>query len=395
MTKRKLDLFEVYRRRGPAGGDSAGGDPAGGYPAGGDPAGGDPAGGDPAGAGPGNAGAFYAAPPHSAAHPPRGGAADGFAVPKSAPTNGYSAPKPMSADGYSAPKSGVPADAGGAPKAGAATNTSGSSGGSNPDFAEFYTRLAGKLRSYGVTSIPSYSELYTLFSGFLRPAIDAAIAGRRYRAGVNSAELDADAYSRGMGGSSYLSSVKQRESSAAESDIAALEGKYSASMAEYLYKAISAMQQLESDMAKTRMQIAAQKQLAYARLSAAAHASGGKGGKTGKSGRSSGKSDGGSHYGHNSKGAYFDGKWYDGDFSYLKKKYGYTDYAGYLSTLSASERYLFFNSSSREWRIRRWQVQYNLPEADYNDLMAAFMPTGGGGGQHYPGGGGKWTTMKF
>lgn len=269
-------------------------------------------------------------------------------------------------------------------------SSSGSSGGYSGDFSAFYDKLAGKLRSYGVTGIPSYSELYSLFASFLRPSVDAAITARQKQGRTNAAELDADAYARGMGGSSYLTSMKAREQDAAASDIAALEGRYTASMAEYLYKAVSAMQQLESEMAKTRMQLAAQKQIAYAKLSAQERAAALKNsGKSGKSGRSS-KEEETAHWGHNSKGAYFDGKWYEGDFSYLKKKYSYSDYAGYLNTLSAAERYLFFTSNSREWRIRRWQVQYNLAEVDYNDLYSAYMPKSGGA---RPGGGGVWTAM--
>ena len=230
-----------------------------------------------------------------------------------------------------------------------------------------------------------------------------------------------------MGGSSYVSSMKMREKDSAAADIAALEGKYTASMAEYIYKAVSAMQQMEADLAKTRMTLAAQKQMNDARVAAtyasiaarnAAGESGssgsGKSGKSGKSssgkGKKSGKKGGssssdaaqtGSKYGHNKNGAYFDGKWYEGDFSYLKKKYSYSDYAKYLSSLSQGDRYLFFNSDSREWRIRRWQVQYNLAEVDYLDLVSEYRPGTPGGSTNHGGyngsaaGGAVWRAMPY
>lgn len=259
-------------------------------------------------------------------------------------------------------------------------------------FSEFYDRLLKKLNSYGITGIPGFDELYGLIESFLRPAIDAAIAERNRAGRKNLAELDADAYARGMGGSSYLSSVKAREQDAAASDVMALEGKYTQAVGEYLYKALSEMQKLEADISKLRMSLAA------------------------SSGRSSGRSAGGSSadsvssgngendlrinselgyvpYGHDKRGAFFDGVWYDGDFSYFEKSYNYSDYANYLEGLTPSERYLFFTSNSNEWRRRRWQVQYNLPQVDYLDLVARFMRSGVSGGSPGGNGGSKWSAM--
>lgn len=298
--------------------------------------------------------------------------------------------------------------------------------------SDYYTKLAEKLRSYGVKSIPSFAELYKLFEGLLRPAIEAAIKARSSAGRTNMAEIDADAYARGMGGSSYISSMKKREMDNVSSDVIRLEGQYTSSMAEYLYKALSSMQQMESELERTRMTIAANRANAEleaaTKLAALEYANSGKssGSGTGKSsGKSSGKSTGKSSgkggkgsgkssgkgsssdtaeegkipWGHTKKGSYFDGKWYEGDFSYLKKKYTYNDYAKYLNGLSDSERYLFFTSSSREWRIRRWQVQYNLAQVDYNDLYERYMPSGnptGGSDHHSSGKGGvSWQEMLY
>ncbi|MBR0135288.1 MAG: hypothetical protein IJM18_03730 [Clostridia bacterium] len=257
--------------------------------------------------------------------------------------------------------------------------------------SEFYNRLRSKLNAYGISSIPSFGELYSLFESFLRPAIDAAIAARNRRGRTNMAELDADAYARGMGGSSYLTSMKAREQDDIDSDINELEGKYGASMAEYLYKALTAMQQMESEIAKTRMTL-------MARYSYSG-SNGGRGGRSNKGGKGKEKDDDkpSGTYGHNKYGAYFDGKWYEGDFSYLKKNASYTDYAEYLSSLSPSERYLFFTSSQRTWRLKRWQIQYNLPQVDYMDLYNSFMSSPGGLGSYYGprNGGGKWLNLPY
>lgn len=246
--------------------------------------------------------------------------------------------------------------------------------------SELYGALHDKLASYGLTSIPTFESLYGLFESFLRPSVDEAIAARERKARENMAEIDADAYARGMGGSSYISSMKDRQRASADSDVIRLEGEYSSSMAEYLYKALTAMQQIEGELERTRMTIAAQREAAL--ISAAARSSGGRSSSGSRSSsRSSGSGgsskDEGPRYGHNKNGAYFDGKWYDGDYSYLSSNATYNQYASYLKGLSPSERYMFFTSDQRTWRLRRWQVQYNLPQTDYEDLYNEYMTEGG------------------
>ena len=250
--------------------------------------------------------------------------------------------------------------------------------------SEYYDRLYERLRAYGVTSIPTLDALYGLFESFLRPSIEEAIRARRRQGETNMAELDADAYSRGMGGSSYLSSMKAREQDDVADDVMGLEAKYSANMAEYLYKALTAMQELEASLARTAMQY-----------------SGSSGRTSGSSGRSSSSSsssasasaEGASYgYGHNKSGAYFDGVWYDGDFSYLENPALYNDYAAYIEGLTPGQVYLLFTSNKREWRMRRWQMQYNLAEVDYNELYDTYfvLPSGGGGG-----GSSTWQQMLY
>ena len=58
---------------------------------------------------------------------------------------------------------------------------------------------------------PSRAEIQADVAASLRPATDQAIETRRAQGESNMAELDADAASRGMGASTYGTSVKQRE----------------------------------------------------------------------------------------------------------------------------------------------------------------------------------------
>ena len=253
-------------------------------------------------------------------------------------------------------------------------------------FSEFYDRLHDRLEAYGLTSIPSFDELYGLLESFLRPAIDSAIAERNRLSRAKMAELDADAYARGMGSSSYLTSMKSRELDRAASDVSALEGKYASSMGEYLYKAISKMQEMEQELNKLSLSLSS---------SHSSHGSHSSNSSSGSSGSSAGEENdprvnaeyGYVPYGHTNKGAYFDGVWYDGDFSYYDKGYSYADYVRYLKGLTPAERYLFFTSNAKEWRTKRWQVQYELPQVEYLDLVARFMRSTGnstGGGEQWP-----------
>ena len=239
---------------------------------------------------------------------------------------------------------------------------------------QYYDRLYERLQAYGVTSIPTLEALYGLFESFLRPSIEEAIRQRRRQGETNMAELDADAYSRGMGGSSFLSSVKAREQDDIADDVMGLEAKYSANMAEYLYKALTAMQELEASLAKTAMQ--------YAGSSGSGRSGYGSGRSGSSASASASAEEGGYGYGHTKNGAYFDGVWYEGDFSYLENPSLYNDYARYIAGLTPGQVYLLFTSNKREWRMRRWQMQYNLPQVDYNELYDTYfvLPTGGGGG---------------
>ena len=109
-----------------------------------------------------------------------------------------------------------------------------------------YASLIETLNRYGISfDLPSLSSLYSQLSAFLRPSVDAAIEDRRSYGDYTLAELDADAYSRGMGGSTYLSSMKMREYDSIARDVAKLESNYDSKIAEYMYNAQTALNEMK------------------------------------------------------------------------------------------------------------------------------------------------------
>ncbi len=82
-------------------------------------------------------------------------------------------------------------------------------------------------------------ELRAQIEAWLRPSYDQAILNRQTRTGNYRAELDADAISRGMGSSSYVTDVKSRQMQQEAEDVATLEGEYGAALAKTLSERLS------------------------------------------------------------------------------------------------------------------------------------------------------------
>ena len=117
-----------------------------------------------------------------------------------------------------------------------------------------YASLIETLNRYGISfDLPSLSSLYSQLSAFLRPSVDAAIEDRRSYGDYTLAELDADAYSRGMGGSTYLSSMKMREYDSIARDVAKLESNYDSKIAEYMYNAQKALNEMKLKLAELQL----------------------------------------------------------------------------------------------------------------------------------------------
>ena len=108
----------------------------------------------------------------------------------------------------------------------------------NAAYSEAFKNIYGSLPGQTITPQtisldPKTRESITAeVSAALRPYYDAAAQERQATALQNRAELDADAYSRGMGSSTWLTDKKSRESMAAASDIASINAQYGAALSQ-------------------------------------------------------------------------------------------------------------------------------------------------------------------
>ena len=106
----------------------------------------------------------------------------------------------------------------------------------NAAYAEAFKNIYGSIPQRTITPqeitlAPQTLESITAsVNASLRPYYDMAARDREVAATRNRAELDADAYSRGMGTSTWLTDKKAREASAASSDIADIWAKYGAEL---------------------------------------------------------------------------------------------------------------------------------------------------------------------
>lgn len=115
----------------------------------------------------------------------------------------------------------------------------------------FMEQLQGMLNSPGISYTPqSESALRAQLANALRPQVDAAIEARREMTRENTAALDVDAWARGMGKSTYLTDVKERQMDDEADDIARMEQEYASTLASLLMDAFQQERQrtLEAEM---------------------------------------------------------------------------------------------------------------------------------------------------
>lgn len=89
----------------------------------------------------------------------------------------------------------------------------------------------------------SEDEIRAQIEAILNPSYQAAVKQRKETTAANRGAIDLDAYSRGMGASTWDTDAKQRESIAEASDLASLAGQYQSSLAQ------SILDQLNQDQA--------------------------------------------------------------------------------------------------------------------------------------------------
>lgn len=106
--------------------------------------------------------------------------------------------------------------------------------------SELQTLLKPNTIAYTPTSRDEYASM---IQQALRPGYDLAISQRKDATKANKAEIDADAAARGMGSSTWVTDVKDRQSQYEADDIATLESQYAAAYAAQLMDALNTERQ--------------------------------------------------------------------------------------------------------------------------------------------------------
>ncbi|MEG1772517.1 MAG: hypothetical protein RR352_04445 [Clostridia bacterium] len=182
-------------------------------------------------------------------------------------------------------------------------------------------------------------QLMALLNAFLRPATDAAIKSRERAGAYNNAETDADAASRGMLGSTYVTSMKEREFSDMQDDIGDIEAQYSAALASYLYDAMFQIAEMKND----REEFDREMDYKYDVLRERENGSG-----RGSSGRGAGR-----------------GK--------TRQEKETEDFLEYIDGLSDADIRLLYYDTSKYWRERRKMISDVMGEDAFNAVMEDYM----------------------
>lgn len=116
----------------------------------------------------------------------------------------------------------------------------------DPKFQEYYNAIAAQLSPQTIDyTAPSLDEIAAQISGYLRPSADAQIKARQQATIRQRAATDADAASRGMLSSTWVTDYKNRLAQQENSDIADVEAAYRAQ----LLQGVAARQQDEANRA--------------------------------------------------------------------------------------------------------------------------------------------------
>ena len=104
---------------------------------------------------------------------------------------------------------------------------------------EMYARFAPQEVDYNARN---EDEIRASVAAWLRPSYDQAIVNRQTQTRQNKANLDADSIARGMGASTYVTDVKNRQQNAESSDIATIEADYGAALSKYVLDGVDSEQ---------------------------------------------------------------------------------------------------------------------------------------------------------
>lgn len=224
-------------------------------------------------------------------------------------------------------------------------------------FNSYYQTILSQIGVPTVSvDIPSADTIRSQWQEALQPSLNAAIARRQTASQAAKAELDADAVSRGMGSSSYVSSVKEREGASAQQDIGEMEAQYGATLAERIAASLQSYDQMRLSVEQYNQQ---------ARQSAQQTALG------------------------------LAGSWYQNQLSQqsalaqpsaksasssaasstakVSSNLSASDYLEYVENLSASQRQELFTSSQSYWKVRRDELMAALGSSSYLGLRERYL----------------------
>lgn len=118
------------------------------------------------------------------------------------------------------------------------------SGTAIPTFESLFSDMMARYMPETVTFTPMDEEtIRSMLMEWIRPAYEQAIRNRRELTARYNAELDADAWARGMGESTYVTDVKSRAYANEARDVGDLESDYAATLASRLFDAMQTQQE--------------------------------------------------------------------------------------------------------------------------------------------------------
>lgn len=207
----------------------------------------------------------------------------------------------------------------------------------------------------------SEDVLRETIQNWLRPAYEQAIQNRRDQTQRINAELDADAWSRGMGASTYLSDVKERQYRGEQRDVDTLEGNYASTLAGHLYDAMKEQQNKKIEVDEFNAeQINHARELAvkaarelYEAYLAANKRRGSGGGKSGK-----GKS-------------LFEQVYAASEKNMPKTNYGTAEQL--LGRMSPEERRRLYNQNDPKYLKLRSELTYSLGRDGFSSLKRRYL----------------------
>ena len=202
---------------------------------------------------------------------------------------------------------------------------------------QMYTRFAPQEVAYDTRD---EAEIRSSVAAWLRPSYDQAIANRQEQTRANKANLDADAIARGMGASTYVTDVKNRQQNAEASDIASLESDYGATLAKYVLHGVDSEQNRALEAEKFN---AEQRQSAYDQAYSAALALYAQYKKSGGGGKPSGVN-----------------------------KTTLENCEAFLSMLSGEERKAIYSASTTEGKQYRAELLASVGAAGYVQMMGKY-----------------------